>query len=250
MIQRPGAELANRPLHFFYLCDCSGSMSVKGKMDSLNHAIAEALPHMKEVAAENPNADVLVRSIKFSNQAHWHTQEPTPLEDFVWSNIDNPAGLTSMGEALSMLAVEMAMDKMGSRALPPVIVLISDGLPTDDFEKSRLEFMKLPWAKKSVRLAIAIGEEADKDTLQSFIGEEFRNELEPLEANNPEQLVNYIKWASTVAIQAASSPTIDTQESNVHNISSQPPSTEDDIVSSEQSSTSSTTEVDETEEIW
>ena len=41
MMQRPGAALANRPLHFFYLCDCSGSMSVEGKMDILNEAIAK-----------------------------------------------------------------------------------------------------------------------------------------------------------------------------------------------------------------
>lgn len=217
-MERPGAELANRPLHFFYICDCSGSMSVKGKMDSLNHAIAEALPFMREAAAGNPNAQVLVRAIKFSNGAHWHIQEPTPLEEFVWSNLENPAGLTAMGEALSLLTSEM--HSIGNRALPPVFVLVSDGHPTDNFEKARQTFMEEPWAKKSVRLAIAIGEEADKDVLQAFIGEEFRNELEPLEATNPEELVKYIKWASTVAINAASTPTVNSNNAAQDNISS------------------------------
>ena len=36
-----------------------------GKIQALNHAIREAIPHMREVAHGNPNAEVLVRAIKF-----------------------------------------------------------------------------------------------------------------------------------------------------------------------------------------
>jgi hypothetical protein len=62
---RPGGPLATRPLHFIWLCDCSGSMAVDGKTQALNNAIREAIPHMRNVASDNPNADVLVRAIKF-----------------------------------------------------------------------------------------------------------------------------------------------------------------------------------------
>lgn len=34
-LQRPGGELASRPIHFFWVVDCSGSMSYDGKMDYL-----------------------------------------------------------------------------------------------------------------------------------------------------------------------------------------------------------------------
>ena len=32
--KRPGGELASRPLHFIWLADCSGSMSIDGKIQA------------------------------------------------------------------------------------------------------------------------------------------------------------------------------------------------------------------------
>lgn len=63
--------------------------------------------------------------------------------------------------------------------------------------------MDKPWGKKSVRISIGIGQDADLEVLQKFIG---HNEIKPLLAHNAEDLVNYIRWASTVVLQAASSP--------------------------------------------
>ena len=97
---------------------------------------------------------------------------------------------------------------MTKRALPPVLVLISDGHPTDDFNEGLRTLMVEPWGKKSVRIAIAIGEDADQNVLQKFIG---HPEIRPLKANNPEALKNRIKWTSTVVLQAASSPATQTQ---------------------------------------
>ncbi len=50
---------------------------------------------------------------------------------------------------------------MEERALPPVLVLISDGQPTDDFDTGLSTLMRQPWAQKAVRLAIAMGHDAD-----------------------------------------------------------------------------------------
>ena len=44
----PNVRLSNRPLHFIYLCDCSGSMAAQGKMQALNQAIRQSLPGMAE----------------------------------------------------------------------------------------------------------------------------------------------------------------------------------------------------------
>jgi len=72
-----------------------------------------------------------------------------------------------------------------------------------DFQKGLKELMDQPWGKKAVRIAIAMGEEADNDVLQKFIGS---NEIHPLQANSPEKLVRYIKWVSTAMLKAASAP--------------------------------------------
>ncbi len=202
MSKRPGGELASRPLHFIWIADCSGSMKSDGKIQSLNMAIREAIPHMQQVASENPNAQVLVRAIKFSSNAQWHISQPTPVEDFKWVDL-KADGVTDMGKALSMVAEQLRIPPMTDRALPPVLVLISDGQPTDSFEKGLSELMEQAWGKKAVRIAIAIGSDADHDVLQKFIG---HPEITPLHANSPESLVNYIKWVSTAVLKSASSP--------------------------------------------
>ena len=202
MKKRPGGELATRPLHFIWIADCSGSMATDGKIQALNYAIRNAIPDMQRVADENPNAQVLVRAINFSSGAQWHVSQPTPVADFEWTDL-SADGVTDMGKALSMVADQLKIPPMTDRALPPVLVLISDGQPTDDFESGLETLMNQAWGKKAVRIAIAIGEDADHDVLQKFIG---HAELKPLQANNSESLVKYIKWVSTAVLKSASSP--------------------------------------------
>lgn len=202
MSKRPGAELSTRPLHFIWIADCSGSMSEDGKIQALNNAIREALPHMKEVADDNPNAQVLVRTIKFSDGAQWHVAQPTPLHDFKWEDL-TADGVTDMGKAFEMVAEQLKIPPMSDRALPPVLVLISDGQPTDDYQKGLEKIFNQPWGKKAVRIAIAIGEDADTDVLAKFIN---NVEIKPLMANNPDKLTKYIRWASTAVLKSASSP--------------------------------------------
>lgn len=224
IIKRPGEALATRPLHFIWIADCSSSMS-GDKINSLNFAIKEALPAMRSVADENPNAEVLCRAVSFDSSAKWHIETPTPVENFNWIDL-SVGGVTSMGAALKLVAKELATDKMGDRALPPVLVLLSDGYPTDDFRSGLNEIMALPWGKKAVKLSIAIGVEADLDVLQQFIG---HSEIQPLVATNSEQLVDFIRWASTVVIDLVSSPfsKIPGQENSATNVSLQMPQIKD-----------------------
>lgn len=173
-----------------------------GKIQSLNNAIREALPHMQQAAAENPNAEVMVRAVKFSNGASWHVARPVPVDQFRWDDLEAD-GVTDLGQALQLVAAQLDPSVMPQRALPPVLVLISDGKPTDDVSTGLRALMNQPWGTKAVRIAIAIGDDADLSVLQRFIG---HPELEPLQANNAESLVKYIKWVSTAVLQSASSP--------------------------------------------
>jgi len=202
MKMRPGGELATRPLEFIWLADCSISMRAQGKMDALNEAIRRSIPHMQEVAYENPNAQVYVRAIEFSSGASWHIEDRTPVESFEWKDLQ-AQGVTDLGAALSILKETLKVSQMSERALPPVIVLISDGQPTDDYRTALADLMTEPWAVKAVKISIAIGKSANKRVLSSFCGE---NGIQVLEADNAEKLVEYIKWVSTVVLQAASSP--------------------------------------------
>jgi len=226
----PNVQLSKRPLHFIYICDCSGSMQANGKMQALNQAIRQSLPGMADVARQNPEARVLVRAVSFSHQARWHVAEPTPVEQLQNEWVDLQAeGLTAMGDALALVAAALRTPPMEQRALPPVLVLISDGAPTDDFEAGLQTLLREPWAQKAVRLAIAVGHDADLETLQQFIGPEPRSAAaepagaiaggdrlpgepigrsgrRPLQASNATTLAQYIQWASTAVVGSASMP--------------------------------------------
>jgi uncharacterized protein YegL len=204
-INTPGGAMSSRPLHFFYLCDCSGSMSENGKIQALNSAIRDSIPFMIAVADNQPGAQLLVRVIKFSDHAEWHIKNPTPVESFVWNDLQADA-TTAMGEAIRLVAGQLRMPPMDARALPPVIVLLTDGQATDDAESAIDELLSLPWGKKAIRIAIAIGNDADSEVLRKFIGNSELESTRILQAQNADQLAALIKWASTAVVKNASAP--------------------------------------------
>ncbi len=193
LLKRPGGELATRPLHFFWVVDCSGSMYGE-KIGALNNAIQTVIPDMKDAAQNNPNAELLIQTLKFSSGASWVTSAPINIDDFAWNDL-TASGVTDLGKAFEMLSAQLTMPPMTDRALPPVIVLLSDGQPTDDYKKPLEKLLNMPWGRKSVRIAISIGQDADNNILSEFTG----NPELVLQANNPEALVKCIKWASTAA---------------------------------------------------
>lgn len=192
-LKRPGGELATRPLHFFWVVDCSGSMHGE-KIGTVNHAIQATVPDMADAARDNPNAQLLIRTLKFSNGASWVTAQPVDIEGFAWNDLE-AGGVTDLGKAFDLLSAQLTIPPMTDRALPPVIVLLSDGQPTDDYKPALDRLLHLPWGKKAVRIAISIGQDADDEVLREFTG---NSEL-VLQANNPQALIKMIKWASTAA---------------------------------------------------
>lgn len=197
----PGGPMANRPVHFIWLIDCSYSMQGE-KIGQLNYAIREAIPEMLSVAQDNPAAQLLLRTMTFSTTARWHHKDPVPVEQFTWQDVQVD-GMTNLGEALQLAARELDTPPMPQRALKPVLALVSDGVPTDDWKAGLRAVDATPWGRKAVRVAIAIGADADRNVLQEFLG---NPELQPLDANSPKQLAAAIRWASTAAVKAASQP--------------------------------------------
>lgn len=103
--------------------------------------------------------------------------------------------VTDLGSAFEKIAAQLEIPPMPLRALPPVIVLLSDGLPTDDWKKALKKLLSMPWGKKAVKVAIAIGKRAERSVLEAFTG----NRETVFDANNPDKLVHLIRWASTIA---------------------------------------------------
>jgi uncharacterized protein YegL len=78
--------------------------------------------------------------------------------------------------------------------LPPQVVLVSDGKPTDDWRGALQALLEVPWGRRAVRQAIAIGQDADHETLRKFVD---HPERPVLRVDNAEQLVRYFRYVST-----------------------------------------------------
>jgi uncharacterized protein YegL len=196
------AGLARRQLQVILALDCSGSMR-GDRIASLNYAIRTALPELRRVAADNPEVDVRLRAIRFASEATWHIAEPTPVDQVGWTDLAAD-GETHMGAALRLVADALRPEALEGRQLPPVIVVATDGFPTDDFEGGLAALAGSEGAQAATRLGIAIGTDADLEVLERIIA---HPELKPLRANNAADLVHHIRWATTAPVKAASSPT-------------------------------------------
>ncbi len=201
-----GGLIAPRQLHVILALDCSGSMRGE-RIASLNYAVRSAIPQLQSVAAENPEVQVLVRVLRFDTVARWHVEEPCPVSELQWEDLE-AGGETAMGSALRMISDALHPDRLSGRQLPPVIVLASDGYPTDDIDRALDDFFTHEAVVKATRIAIAIGSSTDLETLERFMDAP-EGRMKPLRANNAPDLVKSIKWATTAPVKATSSPTND-----------------------------------------
>jgi uncharacterized protein YegL len=198
--------MTSRPLHFIWLADGSGSMRVDGKIQALNNAIREAIPHMQTVARENPHASVYVSAIRFADDAQWLGQTATSVFNYRWEDME-AGGVTALGAALTMVGDALDDPQLIDRALPPILALVTDGLPTDDFQAGLDHLLSKPWGQKALRIVIAIGEDANSNEAREIFRAFVANDsLRPFHANNPEALVEHIRWVSTAVLKAVSSP--------------------------------------------
>ncbi|WP_408898799.1 vWA domain-containing protein [Nocardioides sp. R1-1] len=210
MSDRLGGALARKPLHFVFVLDVSGSMLRGGRIQALNNAMTEVLPHLKDEARANPHAELLVRVLAFANEPQWIIEEPTPVDRIHWTRLEAvPRGFTELGSALQTLAGALDHLDEAQSAFPPAIILVSDGRPTQSsgttFAEGLQSLLNNRWGATAVRLALGVGRDADMHSLRRFIGDE---EVPLLRADNPEQLVEYIVWASKAASKVASRPVV------------------------------------------
>ena len=201
MQKRPGGTIARRELHVIWLLDTSGSMNAEGKIQSLNVAIHETIPHLRAAAQANPNVEVLVRAITFSNGARWHIEQPVSVFDLRWEDV-TAGGHTDLGLALQLVAGALEVPPMPERAVSPALILVTDGYHTNesDFEDGLAALMTARWGRPAVRKAIAIGRDVDIAALKRFQGDE----SEPLRVQDANTLIQAIRWTSRVGIEAAS----------------------------------------------
>ena len=168
------APAPRKVMTLFYLVDTSGSMTGE-KIGSVNSAMEEAIVNdLPSVSSANDDAEIKVAIMQFSDGCSWITPPSGPLGigDIIWSDLQAD-GMTSLGAALTELDSKLSRNaflQSQTGAYAPVIILLSDGGPTDEWTKALDNLRGNNWFKHAIKIAIAIGEDADKNVLACFTG--------------------------------------------------------------------------------
>ena len=171
------AVMPRRVMTLFLLVDTSGSMSVNGNIGKVNSAIEEMIPLLQEVSDENADAEIKAAVLAFSSGCRWVTHNASgqagaeSLESFFWNDLE-ASGLTDMGAAFSELESKLSRTNFlasTTGAYAPVIILLSDGQPTDDWQSGLDKLKKNNWFKCATKIAIAV-DNGDTSVLTAFTG--------------------------------------------------------------------------------
>jgi len=169
----PGGGVARRPLHFIVMADCSGSMKGE-KMQALNFALRSMLPHLVDWERDQLQAQLLIRILAFASAPQWFVPDAIPVAQLSaqWRNLEYvPMGRTNMGPAFRSVADVLTPERLERRALRPAILLVTDGLPTDPpggFENGLAALLDIAAGRSALRLAVAIGRDANSEPLDRF----------------------------------------------------------------------------------
>ena len=202
-LNAPVDKLPRKTLTVFFLIDTSGSMA-GGKISSLNVAIRDTLPMLEQISSENTDTEIKIAALQFASGCDWMYPRPLPVEDFEWNDLE-ATGLTSLGAAYQELQKKLSQTsgfmQEANASCAPVMILFSDGVPTDD-AKHGLEHLKdNNWYKAAIKIAVAIGDDTNKDVLKEFVN---NNSEAVLTVHNINDLKKMIYLVSVTASQVAS----------------------------------------------
>jgi uncharacterized protein YegL len=178
------------------------------KIQKVNLAFKEMVSAFKNV--KNARGDIQIGIITFGGNVEI-AQDLVDL-DHLTLNEFKAGGKTPMGEAFE-LVTHMIEDKsvVGPEAFVPIIVLVSDGLPTDlpheissKLKQSNKKEDFLKWeslqkmqssrrVNKAIKLALSIGNDANSEMLKAFIN----NDSIPLfKAKEISTITKFFEWVT------------------------------------------------------
>ena len=165
-------EAPRKELPVFYVLDTSGSMT-GARISSLNHAMEECLIALQDLAKSNADAQLKISVLEFNSSCKWMTSHgPEPAEDFEYEPL-TAGGLTSLGAALKELNNKLSTHEfLGSMvgSLMPVIIFMTDGEPTDEYEGELEAIRNNRWFKYATKIGFAVGDDANEKVIASVVG--------------------------------------------------------------------------------
>jgi uncharacterized protein YegL len=173
-------ELAENPsprIPYVFILDNSSSMIKEKRINILNHEVEKLMEELKKDEMLAYSVELSVIGFKFYNRQR-STKAETILEFDTLENQEipklKPFGNTPLGEA-----VELGISKLeerkniykqaGVQYYQPIMVILTDGDPTDDITRSSKLTRELIAEKKLSVYPVGIGSDFNLNELQKFV---------------------------------------------------------------------------------
>lgn len=202
-----------RKLPVYLLLDTSGSMHGEAI-----EAVRNGVQVLVSTLRQDPYAlETAYLSIITFNSSAQQIVPLTELATFQQPNIE-ASGTTSLGEALSLLATKVNNEV--TKTTPevkgdwkPLVFIMTDGAPTDDFNKGLAEFKQ---RKFGMVIACAAGQGANTDVLRQIT-----ESVVSLDTTDSTTIKSFFKWVS--ASVSAGSMKVETEGDVEGGLSELPP---------------------------
>jgi len=203
----------SRRLPVYLLLDTSASMR-----GAPIEAVQEGLQALLSALRRDPHAleTAYLSVITFGSKA----QEVSPLVEVTAFNapVIKASGTTSMGAALTLLSQAIERDLIRGTAerrgdWKPLVFLMTDGGPTDDWRRGKADLDKMPIA---TLVACAAGEHADTTVLR-----ELTEAVVTLDTADTSTIKSFFAWVS--ASVAMTSQKVDLTKRDVGGLGDLPP---------------------------
>lgn len=201
------SEIEKPVIHVLFLIDSSGSM-IGDRMEVVNIACSEVFRTFNII---NPDVDIKVNVLSFGTDVRWIYPTPVSIEDFTWLTFQ-AQGLTSFGRACSELDSKMSRNDFFNTIYgqnKSLIVLITDGEPTDDFERPLRNLQCNQFFQNANRFAIGLGEGVNKQILARFAG---NKRVFTLSDDNISKLTPLLERIMHVGLYSASCAALDDEK--------------------------------------
>ena len=193
-----------KPIPILLLLDCSASMNVDGRINNLNDAVDEMLAIFQR-EEKHTGRPFLVTLITFRGTKAEVLQPPAPVSEIRFTPL-KAFSTTPLGSALDK-AFEIIEDRSltPSRACRPIVILLCDGLPTDNWEPALLRFINGKRTSKCDRMALAVGEKLPAKAMEMLCAFLSGTGNQVIQASKAEGIVTFFKYVTmTVTLRTQS----------------------------------------------
>ena len=151
-------------VNVYYLVDASENM-IGNRIGTVDAAMEDIPILFREIEHET-DSHVYLKIMKYNTWAQWQTPELTPLDDFIWNDIQ-AGGKAELGAALNLLGTELIENNSIDFS---IIFLLGSETPTDDYEEVIDKLYMMDKFQMSVRIVVNIESEFPYEIAYKFTG--------------------------------------------------------------------------------